>query len=180
MPSSSKNSPLSASAIGSGIVLSAWLLACDAWIKVLARSGACPEVGTLSDALGVLWSPTEGCSSLSVAGVAALEPRVRAGILPLDIGLPDGLGPVWGLALFALAAVTTILVLRWQRRSWGDALALSTLWSGVAMHGLPRLVGDGVSFSELTLGSIGLGLGDLTIGWACLWLVWRTIAELRG
>lgn len=180
MPPSSKNSPLSASALISGVLLSAWLLACDAWIKILARSGACPEIKTLSDAIGALWSPTDGCSSLSVAGGAALQPQTRAGALPLDIGLPDGLGPMWGLALFALAAVTTILVLRWQRRAWGDALALATLWSGVAMHGLPRLVGDGASFSEITLGSIGFGLGDIAIGWACIWLLWRTIAELRG
>ncbi len=173
------NPPLGGGALLSGLLFGAWLGVCDSWVKVLARAGACPSTSTLDKALAALWTVPEGCSGVSLVGGVSLQPTARAGATPLDVGLPDGMGPVYGLALLAVATIVGIVVLRWSRRTRGDALALGTLWGGLVTHAIPRMTGEGTSFAEFSMGEMNLGLADLAIVWAAVWLVWRAVAELR-
>ncbi len=180
MSHSDANPPLGGGALLSGLLFGVWIGVCDSWVKVLARAGACEPTKTLQDAATRLWTVPSSCSALSLFPGAALEPTAREGMTPMDVALPDGAAAVWGLALLAVATVTGILVLRWSRRTRGDALALGTLWGGLAIHALPRLTGPGTSFSEFALGPAHIGLADLAILWAALWLAWRAAAELRA
>jgi len=151
---------------------------CDGWVKVLARAGACPSTQTLRDALAQIWSVPEGCGAVPLVGPVMLEPTARAGATPMNLGLPAGIGPLHGLALLAIATVTGIVVLRWSRRTRSDALALGTLWGGLVIHALPRLMDAGTSFSEFAAAGVHWGLGDVAIAWAVVWLLWRVVAEL--
>ena len=177
MQEAQQNSPTSPGALLSGALLGIWIAVSDGWIKVLARTGCCETTKTFAEALGELWTVPEACSPVDVAGIATLLPTSRDGASPFEVALPEGTGAVWGLALFALATVLTILILRWSRRSKGDVLILGTLWSGACVHGLPRLLGSGASFAELQIASLGFGVGDLALAWALVWLTWRFIAE---
>ena len=179
MSQSDANPPLGGGALLSGLLFGAWLGVCDSWVKVLARAGSCPSTATLDEALQALWTVPQGCSDVGLIGGAALEPTVRAGATPLDLPLPEGMGPVYGLALLALATVIGILVLRWSRRTRGDALALGTLWGGLVVHALPRLMEAGTSFAEFSVAGYHVGIADFAIAWAVIWLLWRAVAELR-
>ncbi len=180
MPHSDHNPPLRGGALFSGLFFGLWIVVCDGWLKVLARAGACESTTKLVDAFEALWSVPGNCSALRLAPGAALVPGRRDGATPFDVEIPAGAEEVWGLALFALATVASVLVLRWSRRNWSDALALGTLWGGVVVHAIPRLAGPACSFSEFTIAGVGLGLADIAIVWAGLWLAWRFLAELRG
>ncbi|MEM6295767.1 MAG: hypothetical protein AAGA54_31130 [Myxococcota bacterium] len=167
-------------ALLSGLLFAVWIGVCDSWIKVLARAGSCASTKTLQEAAANLWSVPSSCDALALFPGATLEPTARGGMTPMDAPLPEAAAAVWGLALLAVATVTGILVLRWSRRTRGDALALGTLWGGLALHALPRLVGPGTSFNEFAVGPVHVGLADLAILWAALWLAWRAAAELRA
>jgi hypothetical protein len=145
---------------------------------VLTRSAACPDVHGVGEAMSQLWSAPTGCTPLPLGAGLTLAPQARAAATPFEIGLPAGFGPVWGLALIAIATVLSILFLRWRWRIPGDALALGTFWAGALLHALPRMLAGGSTVTELQIGSLGTGVGDLAIAWALLWLVWRFIAEL--
>ncbi len=128
--------------------------------------------------MGSLWTVPPECAPVAVGGVVTLSPSLRTGISPLELPLPPGLGSIWGLALLAIATIVTIVVVRWTRRTKGDALLLGTLWVGVCLHALPRLFMGGPSLAEMQIASLSFGVGDLAILWALLWLTWRFIAEL--
>jgi hypothetical protein len=174
------NPPVSAGALASGALLAGWLLACDAWVKLLARSAACADVGTVGDAAGRIWAVPQGCTPLDIGLGVAVVPMTRTGATPLDIALPAGLGPVWGLALLGVATVVSILFLRWRWRIAGDAMALGTFWAGALLHGLPRMLLGGTTITELQIGAWGIGIGDLALAWGGVWLGWRAVAELRA
>lgn len=180
MSQSDANPALGGGALLSGLLFGAWLGVCDGWVKVLARAGACSSTGTFEQALGALWTVPEGCTDVPLVGGVALAPTTRAGATALDLPIPSGMEAVYGLALLALATVAGIVVLRWSRRTRGDALALGTLWGGLATHALPRMMEGGTSFAEFSVAGMHLGLGDLAIVWATVWLLWRALAELRG
>jgi hypothetical protein len=171
--------PIPMTTVFGGLALAGWLVACDLWLKVLARMGACVSSTDLAETLLAAWTVPDGCSALEIVPGATLEPGVRSASL-LPIPLPEGAGQVWGLALFGMATVITIVVIRWQWRTRGDALALGTLWAGVLIHGSPRLLHEGTTFTELGLWGFSTGLGDVTLAWALLWLSWRLVAELRA
>jgi len=179
MSQSDANPPLGGGALLSGLLFGAWLGVCDSWVKVLARAGACPSTSTLDQALAALWTVPGECSAVELVGGVALEPTVRAGATPLNVGLPSGMEAVYGLALLAIATVAGIVVLRWSRRTRGDALALGTLWGGLVVHAVPRMMDAGSSFAEFSIGDMQLGIADFAIGWATVWLLWRALAELR-
>lgn len=180
MSQSDANPPLGGGALLSGLLFGAWLGVCDSWVKVLARAGACPTTSTLDEALAALWTVPNDCSGIGLLGGASLEPTPRGGATPFDVALPEGMGPLYGLALLAVATVVGIIVLRWSRRTRGDALALGTLWGGLVVHAIPRMLEAGTSFAEFSVAGLHLGLADLAIAWAAVWLLWRALAELRG
>jgi hypothetical protein len=180
MSQSDANPALGGGALLSGLLFGAWLGVCDGWVKVLARAGSCPSTGTLQQALEAVWTVPEACTSVELAPGLALTPTARAGATPLDLPLPAGMEAVYGLGLLAVATVAGIVVLRWSRRTRGDALALGTLWGGLVTHALPRMMEGGTSFAEFTVAGTHLGLADLAIVWAAVWLLWRALAELRG
>ena len=163
-----------------GLLLGVWLAACDGWVKILARSGCCDATASLRDAAAAIWTVPSGCEPMGLVAGAELSPTARAGATPFGVAIPAGAEAVWGLALFAVATILTILVLRWRDRARGDMLALGTLWAGVAIHGLPRLAGPGTSFAEVSMAGMSFGIADLAIAWALLWLAWRFVAELRA
>lgn len=172
---------LSAGAVASAFLLCAWLMACDVWAKLLARSAACEGPHTITwQLLDQLWTLPHGCPGLVVAPGVRFVPGVRKGALPLDLPIPDGTGPLLGLVVIGVVTVVTIIILRWRWRTANDVVALGVCWSGALGHGLPRLAGPGWTFTELELGGVGFGLGDITLVWGALWLVRRVIAELRA
>jgi hypothetical protein len=158
-----------------GLLVGAWLWACDAWVKVVARVAACPDTPSVRQALGEAWATPGGCGEADVWGIARLSPVTRGG----PFGLP-GPGAAWAYALLALAVVVSVLVLRWRWRSTGDAWALGALWGAVLVLALPALAGAGGGMAELHFGGLATGLGDLALVWVIAWLGWRAIAELRA
>ena len=117
--------------------------------------------------------------------VVVYNTQLKASVLGVDSTLLADAGPVhpedfadlWGLGLFAIASVVSLGLLMWRRRASGDALAMGTLWAGVAIHGLPRVVGPGTSFSEIVIAGYGVSIGDIALAWAGLWLTWRLLAS---
>jgi hypothetical protein len=162
-----------------GLLVAAWLVGCDTWVKLTARVAACSSTPSVREAWDQRWLVPAGCGEADFWGIARLSPVVRdAG----PFGLP---GPAagWAYALLALAAVVSVLVLRWRWRTTGDALALGTIWGAAVILAAPALAGTGTA--ELQLGQAGAGglatgLGDLALVWALGWLGWRAIAEMRA
>jgi len=180
MSNSDANPPLGGGALLSGLLFGAWIGICDSWIKVLARAGACDSTTTLSDALAAVWTLPSDCSAVSLVGDISLEPTARTGATPFELPVPDAMAAVYGLALLAIATVVGIVVLRWSRRTRSDALAVGTLWGGLVLHAVPRMLDAGSSFAEFSMSGVHVGLPDLAIVWAAGWLLWRALAELRG
>ncbi|MGH1342198.1 MAG: hypothetical protein ACRBN8_11630 [Nannocystales bacterium] len=180
MSNSDANPPLGGGALLSGLLFGAWIGVCDSWIKVLARAGACDSTATLDDALTAVWTLPPDCSPVALVGDVSLQPTARAGATPFELPVPEGMVAVYGLALLAVAAVVGIVVLRWSRRTRSDALAVGTLWGGLVLHAVPRMMDAGSSFAEFSMSGVHVGLADLAIVWAVAWLLWRALAELRG
>jgi hypothetical protein len=157
-----------------GLLVGAWLVGCDTWVKVTARVAACAVTPTVREAWDQAWTVPQGCGEADFWGIARLSPIVRDG----PLGLP-GPGMVWAYALLAVAAVVSVLVVRWRWRSTGDALALGALWGAAVILATPVLVG-GTASAELHFGGLATGLGDLALVWALGWLGWRAIAEHRA
>ena len=159
----------------SALGFAAWVVTCDAWVKITARVAACPDAPSVVDAWGQIWAAPSGCSEADFWGFARLSPVVRGG----PWGLP-GDGAVWAHVLLGVAAIVSVLVLRWRWRSTGDAVALGALWGAAIALALPALLGPGGGAAELHLGGLALGLGDLALAWVVVWLVARLVAELRA
>jgi hypothetical protein len=175
-----RRASLSGGALLSGVLLGAWVVACDGWVKVLARAGCCDDTRVVGDAAAAVWTVPGACEQLPLVGGVALSPAVRAGTTPMNVAIPEDFADLWGLGLFAIASVVSLVFLMWRRRASGDALAIGTLWAGVAIHGLPRVVGPGTSFSEIAIAGYGVSIGDIALAWAGLWLTWRVLAWLRS
>lgn len=181
-PTSTSRAPWSGSTWLKGLAVGGWLVGCDAWVKITARAGTCPDTSSIGEAVGLVWNVPPGCTEADLWGFAQLSPAVRDGG-PLGLGaglLGASAGQGWAIALLAMAAIVSVLVFRWQWRSVGDASALGALWGGVVILAGPRLVGDGTGMAELHLGEMATGLGDLALLWALVWLGWRLFAELRA
>lgn len=170
--------------ISRGILLAMWIVICDVALKLVAHTAACTDPPRLTLAVfDGLWTEPTGCSRFELLGpLVTLLPRVRVGA-PfglLDEQLAGFAGQAWGLGLLALAAIATILIMRWRWRDAGDALALGALWGGALVHGVPRAQGAGNTFTEINLLDFGVGIGDLAFGWGIVWLLWRLVGELRA
>jgi hypothetical protein len=158
-----------------GLVIAAWLVGCDTWVKIMVRVAACPSTSSVRGAWDQAWATPQGCGEADLLGIGRLSPVVRGG----PLGLPGG-GVAWAYALLAVAALVSVLVLRWRWRSRGDASALGALWGAAIALALPPLLGYGGGAAELHLGGLATGLGDLALVWAAVWLGARAIAELRA
>lgn len=165
-----------------GALVAIVVVASDAWVKVMARVAACPTTQDVREALRTVYSVPPDCGSTDFWGFAQLSPLVRdGGLLGIGAGLLDGsAGGIWAIGVLAIAAVVSILVLRWRWRSPGDALALGALWGAAIVESGPRLLSEGTGTAELSIGGASTGLGDLALLWAVLWLGWRVIAESRA
>lgn len=163
------------SAVVGGLVVAAWVVGCDTWVKITARVATCPSTPSVREAAAEAWGTPSGCGEASVWGIAQLAPVARGG----PLGLPGG-ATAWAIVLLVVAAIVSVLVLRWRWRSPGDASALGALWGGALAFALPPLAGAGVGTAELHLAGLHTGLADLALGWAAAWLGWRAIAELRA
>jgi hypothetical protein len=183
-PSRGDYAPLDRRAIGRGIALAAWIVVLDVFLKLLAHVGGCSDSAVFDlDVFERLWTAPEGCQKLELLGpFITLIPRARNG-LPFGI-LEEQLagfnGQMWGLGLLAIAMVITILIWRWRWQDVGDGLALGAIWGGVLVHGVPRAIGSGATFTEINLLDFGVGLGDLALGWGVVWILLRWIGELRA
>lgn len=173
-PPPTSPAPWKSSAGLSGLAVATWVLACDAWVKITARVAACPDAPSVGDTWSRVYTAPSGCGDVDAWGLAQLSPVVRGG----PWGLP-GPGTVWAYVLLGVAAVVSVLVLRWRWRSPGDASALGALWGAALVLSLPALVG-GEGTAELRLGGLSVGLGDLALAWAAAWLGGRWIAEIRA
>lgn len=176
-PEPAPAAPWTASTWLKGAAVAGWLVACDAWVKVTARVADCPTTGSIREALGQVWAVPQGCGEADFFGFARLSPVVREGGL-LGVG-GAAVGNAWAFVLLAIAAIVSVLVLRWRWRSPGDAAALGALWGAAVIEAGPRLM-SGAPTAELHLGGLVTGLGDVALLWAAVWLGWRAIAETRA
>ena len=162
-------------------LLASWVVACDLWVKILARAAGCVESpGSVGARVTAAYEtpPFGACADVPLLGDALSMRAASSDTGPF--GLVGGAGGSWvGYAMLAVALVVTILVWRWRWRSSGDPLALGALWGGAIVLALPRLFA-GARLTELELGSVATGLGDLALLWALAWLGWRAIAEARA
>lgn len=172
--------------VGSGAtaaLLAAWIAACDLWVKILSRAAGCPGSPEGAGArIGAAYGEPGECESVPLLGDTLSLHASSTGGGPFGLleGSPGGaMGSMVGLAILAAATIVTIVVWRWRWRSSGDPLALGVLWGGALVLAAPRLSG-GERVTELALGSMQTGLGDLAIVWAGAWLAWRAIAEARA
>ncbi|MCX4240808.1 hypothetical protein OEB96_09300 [Paraliomyxa miuraensis] len=152
--------------------MAAWLVGCDAWVKITARVATCPSTPSVGEAAGEVWSLPTGCGDTDFWGIARLSPTEAM------IGGDAGMGVAVGLLV--LATVVSVLVIRWRWRTRADAAALGVLWGAAIVGAVPRLLGGGTGLAELQLGGMPIGLGDLGLLWAALWLGWRAVAEARA
>jgi lipoprotein signal peptidase len=171
--------------LGQGVtaaLLAAFIVACDLWVKVLARAAGCAaDVAGASARVTNAYAAPGACQPVPLLGEGLSLHATSADGGPFGV-LTDtlaGVGSLMGIAILAFTTVVTVLVWRWQWRSAGDPLALGALWGGALVLSAPRLhVGD--RLTELALGSLHTGMGDLAFAWALGWLAWRAIAELRA
>lgn len=169
------------------LLLAGWVGVCDVWLKAMARAGGCVDAPAVADWVTQPWSllgplPAQCPGAPLFSEAVRLAPAVRDGG-PLGVLAPafTGVyGQLWALALLALATTVTILVARWRWRDSADGLAIGTLWGGCATLALPRLLGNGAGLSEITIGGVATGIGDIAVVWAGIWLLWRAIAETRA
>ncbi len=159
-----------------GLVVGAWLVGCDTWVKITARVAACPSTPSVREAWHQAWVVPAGCGEADFWSIARLSPVIREGG---PLGLP-GPAAVWAYGLLALAAIVSVLVLRWRWRTVGDASALGALWGAALVLAGPGLLGAGPGTAEVHFGGLATGLGDLGLVWAAAWLGWRAIAEHRA
>ncbi len=145
------------------VLLGAWLVGVDAWIKLVARLGACPG-GDASP-----WDELVGCTAVPLAGGLSLLPATRAGLPGIEIDAPLS-RQLAALAVIAAVTIATIVVARARTRQGADLLALSCLWAGALCWGAPILLGPGVAFTEFALGGAALGIGDLAMAGGAAWL----------
>ncbi len=178
------NPPLSGAELAWGGLLGTWLFVCDVMLKILARVAACELPLELGRKLVKhAWDTPGTCSTAPLLGeVVMLVPQRHGHALfgVLDGGLTGAAGHVFALFVLALATIVTIIVLRWRWRSAGDAFALGVLVSGALIHAVPRLAGDGTHPTELVVVGVPVGIGDLALLWAIIWIPWRFVAEARA
>lgn len=170
---STNSSPSSARAalpLVPAVLLAAWLVGVDVWVKTVARLGACPGMPTGP------WTAPTSCTEIRVAGELALIPAVRDGLpgAPLADLLTRQLA-----MLLVLAAVTiaTIAVVRARNRQPADLLALACLWAGAVIWAAPVLAGPGFGFTELVAGGVAFGVGDVA---AAVGLLWFLVERVRA
>lgn len=142
-----------------------WLAGLDVWLKYIARIGTCAPGQDPSP-----WSLPEQCTAIDVGGGLALVPAARAGVGPLLMStlLERQLG---ALALLALTTTVTITVARARGRQDADVLAIACLWAGAIAWSGPCLLGPGLGLTELVIGGVATGIGDLALGFGLAWLV---------
>lgn len=166
-----------------GAALGTWVVVCDAALKAVARLGGCGERFLVDANLAAgLWTTPAGCAGTDMAGPSVrLVPQAHDGaLLGLGSGLSGFGGQSYALALFFLATVLTILVVRWRWQANGDPQALGAIWGGAIAIGLPRMSGDGSGLAELELFGAATGVGDLALIWGLTWLSLRLVGELRA
>jgi hypothetical protein len=175
--------PLRAAIVAAALAFGALLVACDAWVKVLARIAGCRDSSLHHGwSMQAVWEIPRECEGVALVSGLDVVPAARAGsLVPFagDLAVASD-GRLWALVLVAIATVATIVLVAWRQRIPGDLFAAATLWAGVTMHAAPRLAGRGGSVTELQIGAFATGLGDVVIAWASLWIVWRIAAEIRG
>lgn len=148
------------------LVFGAWLVGVDAWVKIVARLGACPG----ADA-GV-WSTPGACTEVTLTGGVVLLPGVRAGLPGLVIDDPLS-RQLAALAVIAVVTIATIVIGRARTAQPADMLALACMGAGALVWGAPILAGPGVAFTELVAGGLAFGIGDLAMAIGALWLVFE-------
>lgn len=155
-----------------------WTISCDVLLKGASRAATCDASSILS-ALQEPWSTPDGCESVQLAGPFALETQAHGGALfgIARDGLQPVIGQVLGLALLAVAAVASVLVLRWKRRASGDPSALALMWAGALASAAPRLIGA-TALSELDIAGIPTGIAEFAFAFGALWLLIRLVGEL--
>jgi lipoprotein signal peptidase len=171
--------------VGQGVtaaLLAAWVVACDLWVKVLARAAGCAhDVAGASARVTNAYAPPGDCQAVPLLGegLSLRATSADGGPFGLFADSLSSVGSLVGIAVLAIATVITILVWRWRWRSAGDPLALGALWGGALALCLPRLV-VGDRLTELAVGSMQTGIPDLAFTWSLAWLTWRLIAESRA
>jgi hypothetical protein len=165
-----------------GVLLGAWVLACDIVLKGVARAAACGEELGLDDTLPAVFEVPVSCRAVDLAGPAIqIRPQAVEGAWAgLGTGFSGFSGQMYALGLLLCATILTILVRRWQWHADGDPRALGILWGAAVAAALPRLLGDGRGVAELSIAELSFGMADFGLAFALVWLAARFVAELRA
>lgn len=167
------------------ILTSLWIVLADVVLKFLARCASCVDPLHLDAAeFARVYSvdqATCGANALFSSPIT-LNHAAREGMF---FGLAEGsfVGPVgqlYGLALLAIAAIATVLLLRWQWRANGDPRIVGALLAGAWIEGVPRLINEGVGLSQMDVFGLSLNLGDFAFLFGLVWVISRAIGEWRA
>lgn len=157
---------------GRGLVLGAWLVAADAWIKSVTRLGACEDTGRWPSP----WSTPQVCAPIDFVGPVQIEPHGSDAIL--GIALSDAGAR---LAVIAALAIGLVALAWWAGRRWAAwgsaATGLGCGLAAVAILAAPITLGDGRAWTELVVAGVRFGLGELALVHAIVWMLW---ARVRG
>lgn len=164
---------------GWAIAAGVWTLVCDAALKAFGRAAGCDSTSVVQG-LKQLWSTPDGCQAVPLAGDGlVLNVQAHPGALfgVARDSLEPAMGQVLALGLVALAALATILVLRWKHRASSDPSALALIWAGALGFAVPRLVAS-TGLSEIDVAGIPTGVAELALAFGLLWLGVRVIGEI--
>lgn len=167
---------------GAGLFL--WIVACDLITKCTARLGGCPDEPVVNAAFfkGML-TPPQGCTGTELAGPELrLVPGLHDGALfGLGAGQFGGFaGQVYALSLLFFAVAITIVIRRWKHQTGADSRLLALIWAGALMSAIPRLMGTGLGWYEISAFGFLTGIGELSLVIGVIWGLWRFLAELVG
>ncbi len=162
-----------------------WVVLADALLKFFARCAGCVEPLHLDgrEFARIYDAAALGCQSEAVFdSPLVLNFAAREGAI-FGLGAPAVVGPIgqlYGLAALALAAIVSVLLLRWQWRAVGDPRIVGVLAAGAWIEALPRFLNGGLGITELELFGVGMHLGDLALALGVLWALSRALGEWRA
>lgn len=160
-----------------------WILGCDAITKLTARLGGCPDAPVVdADLLRGMGAAPEGCAGTELAGpnlvlVPGVHDGLMFGLMPGQAGFT---GQLYALGVLFVAVALTILIRRWTYQTGADSRLLALVWAGAIISAVPRLLGDGGGWYEVSAFGLKTGIGELALVIGLLWALWRFIAEAIG
>ena len=167
------------------VVTFVWIVFADAMLKFFARCASCVDPLHLDAAeLARIYS----VDAATCGPDAIFSSPVALNLVPRDgalFGLGSGAfvgsaGQLLALGMLALAAIGSVLLMRWQWRAHGDPRIIGALLAGAWIEAFPRLAGDGRGLTQLDVFGLGLNLADFAFVLGAIWILTRAWGEWRA